>query len=447
MDSLPEHPSRSLEQRGRVGPLFGRFVRPIQRFFDHEAAGGVVLLVSATIALLAANSPFATTYEQLRSTVIAVGIADWAFRFDVAALVNDGLMTLFFFVVGLEIKRELVCGELRTLQRALLPAIAAAGGMIAPALVYFALNADGVGARGWGVPMATDIAFVIGCLSLLKGRVPRGLAVFVVALAIFDDIGGIVVIALRYGTGLHLPALGVAFAIAAVLTLLNRASVGHWVVYTAGGIALWLALQDSGIHATLAGIVLGMMVPARAKRPARRVLDDLREHIDSLGSELQGGEVAHIEERIEGLVPPLERFIRALHPLQVYVIMPLFALLNAGVDVRGVQLGDLAGPIPLGIMLGLIVGKQVGIFATTFLAVKLGIARLPTGSSWRSLHGVCVLAGIGFTVALFIAELAFAGHPEALGLAKVGILLGSAFSGVAGYGLLRTMPHVRSTPQ
>ncbi|HSI06110.1 MAG TPA: Na+/H+ antiporter NhaA [Myxococcota bacterium] len=413
----------------------------MQRFFAHEAAGGALLFMTALLAMVAANSDLSALYAQLVHATITLGVGTNALRFDIATFVNDGLMTVFFFVVGMEVKRELVSGELRTMQRALLPAVAAAGGMAVPAGIYAFLNAGTPAAVGWGVPVATDIAFVIGCLSLLGKRVPQGLAVFVVALAIFDDIGGILVIALRYGNGLHFPALVAAGGIVVVLVLLNRLRVVHWAAYAACGVGLWLALHHGGVHATLAGVVLGLAVPANARRSAADVLRELREYLKALpcesDAELKGGEIAHIEDRLEDMQSPLERFVEALHPLQVYFIMPFFAFVNAGVDIRGMSFADLATPVPLGVALGLIVGKQVGVFGATFIAVKARLAPMPTGGTWWGLYGVSVLAGIGFTVALFIADLAFADVPQHLSLAKVGILVGSLVSGLIGFAVLR----------
>ncbi len=433
MTKTPDHLSRV--------PLFGRVVAPLQRFFAHEAAGGALLFMTALLAMVAANSELSDAYQRLVHSTIALGFGATELRFEVATFVNDGLMTIFFFVVGLEVKRELVSGELRTVQRALLPAVAAAGGMLVPAAIYGLLNAGSPAVVGWGVPVATDIAFVIGCLAILGKRVSQGLAVFVVALAIFDDIGGILVIALRYGTGLHLNALAVAAGLVIVLALLNRWRVVHWAAYAVCGGALWVALHHGGVHATLAGVVLGLAVPANARRSAADVLRELRDYLRELpcesDSQLRGGELAHIEDRLEDLQSPLERFVEALHPLQVYFIMPLFAFVNAGVDVRGLSPASLLEAVPLGVALGLFAGKQLGIFSATFVAVKLKLAPMPTGGTWWGVYGVSVLAGIGFTVALFIADLAFVSAPNHLALAKVGILVGSLVSGVVGFIVLR----------
>jgi NhaA family Na+:H+ antiporter len=311
-------------------------------------------------------------------------------------------MTLFFFVVGMEIKRELVVGELSTFGRAALPAVGALGGMIAPALVYLAFNRTPQTRAGWGVPMATDIAFCIGVLTLLKRRVPQGLIVFLTALAIFDDIGGIVVIALFYGHGLQVAWLLAAAAVATGAFVAGRMHVSSGLAYVALGVALWYAMHHSGIHPTISGVVLGLAVPAR---------------------------VPHAVE------PPLGRFVRLLHPFVAFGVMPLFALANSGVSLRSIGLADLADGVTVGIALGLLAGKQLGIFAFTIAAVALGLAPMPGRASRAKLLGVSVVGGIGFTVALFIAALAFPDE-ALLARAKLGILAGSLAAGLLGSAIL-----------
>ncbi len=429
------------KEAGPLGVLFSGVVRPIQRFFQLEAASGILLLASAAAALVWANSPWSALYGQVFDQPLSVGAGDAVGRFTVRQLINDGLMTVFFFVVGMEIKRELVSGELRTLSRAMLPLVAAAGGMVVPAGIYFLLNRGGPGQPGWAIPMATDIAFCIGILTLLKSRVPHPLIVFLTALAIFDDMGGILVIALFYGSGLHVDWLLGALGITGALFVLNRFKVGNGLVWAAGGAALWYALHHGGIHATLAGVVLGLMIPSRPERASSEVIAELHAHTARLmqrapDEELGNAAVLAIEEKLEDLEPPLNRFVHMLHPYMAFFIMPVFALANSGVSLAGVGLAELAGPIPLGSLLGLFVGKQLGIFAATFAAVKLGLSGIPGNASWVKLYGVCMVAGIGFTVALFIAGLAFP-TPALLDQAKVGILLGSLLSGVGGYLMLR----------
>ncbi|MFP2927571.1 Na+/H+ antiporter NhaA [Pyxidicoccus sp. 3LG] len=441
--------SRQSPKAGALGSLFTAVAQPLQNFFRLEAASGILLLIAAAAALVWANSPWSALYTQVFDYPLSLGFGDFVGRFTVRVLINDGLMTVFFFVVGMEIKRELVVGELRTFSRAMLPLIAAAGGMVVPAGIYHFINSGGPGQPGWAIPMATDIAFCIGCLTLLRSRVPHALIVFLTALAIFDDMGGILVIALFYGSGLHLDWLLIALGLIVALFVANRLRVGNGLVWALGGVALWYALHHGGIHATLAGVVLGMMIPARAERPASEVIAELHAHTAKLvgkpsDESLQNDEVLAIEERLEELEPPLNRFVHLLHPYMAFFIMPVFALANSGVSLEGVKLSDLANPIPLGAMLGLFVGKQVGIFAATLLAVKLGLSTIPGNASLVKLYGVCVVAGIGFTVALFIAGLAFP-DPGMLDQAKVGILLGSLLSGVLGFVMLRLTAPIAGT--
>lgn len=395
-----------------IRPLYRVVVRPIRAFLALEAASGILLLASAAAALAWVNLGDARSYRALLAAPLTLGAGPLTARFDLHALVNDGLMTVFFLVVGLEIKRELAVGELRTPARAALPAVAALGGMLVPAALYLAVNHGGPGRPGWGVPMATDIAFSIGVLTLLRRRVPNALVVFVTALAIFDDVGGILVIAFFYGGGLHAGWLAAAAAIAGALLALGRARVGLAVPYLALGALLWVALHQGGVHATLAGVALGLAVPARADPRA------------PLGE------------------PLLARLERALHPWVAFGVMPAFALVNSGVDLRRLEPAQALGPVALGTAAALLVGKAVGISTFTLAAVRAGLAPLPGGASVAKLLGASTVAGIGFTVALFIASLAFPGRPDLLDEAKVGILAGSLASGLLGAALLRLTPRV-----
>ncbi|MGC4120677.1 MAG: Na+/H+ antiporter NhaA [Myxococcales bacterium] len=387
-------------------------LRPVQAFFRTESASGVLLIGATVAAFLWANSPFAHAYHDLLGQTLSVGALDHALSWPLHHWINDGLMTVFFFVVGMEIKRELVVGELNTVRRAVLPAVAAAGGMLVPAALYLAFNASGPGQAGWGVPVATDIAFALGCLAVLKGRVPTSLVVFLTALAIFDDLGAILVIALFYGQSVQPVYLLAAGAVTLALLALNRLGVSRGWPYLLLGIPLWLCVLGSGIHATLAGVVLGLCIPARGPSAGERAPTGERTTID----------------RLEG----------ALHPFVAFFVVPVFALANAGVDLTGLAVSGLAHPVPLGIALGLFAGKQVGIFLATLAAVKLGLSPMPAGASWRQVHGVAVLGGIGFTMSLFVGALAFQSAPALLTESKLGILLGSAASAAAGLLLLRT---------
>ena len=435
------------QTRSPLAPIFGAVLQPIRAFFALEAASGLLLLGAAVSALAWVNLVDPVSYRALASLPIAVVAAGHAAEFTLLELVNDGLMALFFFVVGLEIKRELVLGELASPARAALPAVAAVGGMVVPALLYLAFNRGGPGQPGWGIPMATDIAFCIGVLTLLRRRVPHGLTVFVTALAIFDDIGGILVIALFYGTGLSWPWLGAALAATLGLAGLGRLGVRSGWAWAAAGGALWYALHHAGIHATIAGVVAGLAVPARTATSPRAVLRSLAGHMATLvatpvDEALDGQSVLAIEQGLEQVEPPLDRFLHGLHPWIAFGVMPAFALLNSGVEVRGMDPAALTGAVTVGTGTALVAGKLVGIFTFTALAVRLGLAPMPGQASHAKLLGAATVAGIGFTVALFIAGLAFPGHPEQLAQAKVGILAGSLVAGVLGALVLRLTPPV-----
>ena len=418
-------------------------VRPLQAFLRLEAASGILLLLCAVVALVWANMDprsYGATFEY----ALLPGASGARAVFTLRTLINDGLMAVFFFVVGMEIKRELVVGELNSVAKASLPAIAALGGMLLPAGIFLAFNCGGTGQRGWGIPMATDIAFCIGILTLLKNRVPRALVVFVTALAIFDDIGGILVIAFFYAKGLSIPWLLGAAGLTIVLFGMNRAYVINGLGYSIVGVGLWYALHHSGIHATIAGVVLGLMIPARPQRSSRDALRGVANRAPELDrkppdEELDGAEILPLEEKPEDLQAPVQRFVYLLHPFVAFLIVPVFALANSGVSLRGAGISMLASPVALGTAVGLFIGKLAGIFALTSLAVRLRLAPMPGNAPWAKLFGVSVIAGIGFTVALFIAALAFHDAVELLDQAKMGILIGSIAAGIVGFVLLRTV--------
>lgn len=428
-----------------VPVLFKVALAPLQAFFRLEASSGILLALCAVAAMVWANSPWASSYEGLFEAPMAWELSGARGEFTFREFINDGLMTLFFFLVGMEIKRELSAGELRTPAKAMLPLIAALGGMLVPAGLYLIFNAGTPAAGGWAIPMATDIAFSIGCLTLVRSRVSHALVVFLTALAIFDDIGGIIVIALFYGKGLHTEWLLAAGGVAVVMGVCNRFYVRNGMVYVVLGGALWYAMHHGGIHATLSGVVLGMFIPAVPVRRGREVLNELSSYISRCVEEpedeaVRNAQLLYIEEQLEDIEPPLNRFVHLWHGWVAYGIVPLFALANSGISLEGMSLADLAKPLPLGIMVGLFVGKQVGIFLFTYVAVKAGVSSMPGGARASQLYGVAVVAGIGFTVALFVATLAFPGEPKLLAEAKLGILLGSLLSAVVGYLLLRFGP-------
>ena len=405
-----------------------RLPRAVREFLATEMAGGVILVVATVIALGWANSPWRDSYVRFWHSDVRLRVGTFGFDGDLRHLVNDALMALFFFVVGLEIKRELVVGELKRWRTAAFPAVAALGGMVGPALLYTAFNFGTPGGRGWGIPMATDIAFALGVLALLGNRVPSGLKLFLLTLAIVDDVGAIAVIAIFYSHGIDWQALGVAAALVVVIVALRRGRVESPPVYVVLGLGLWLAVNGSGIHATIAGVVLGLLTPARPSLPtgvARRWARDLSD-------EPSAEDLRALSTVARSSLSVAERLAHDLHPLTSFVIVPLFALANAGVEL-GFGAFDTpgAGRVAVGIILGLVVGKLAGITLFAWLAVRLGLCSLPTDLRWPQLAGGAGIAGIGFTVSLFITELAFAGQAlEAP--AKVAILLASVLAAVLG---------------
>ena len=422
-------------------------IRPFQEFAAREASGGIVLVLCAVAALLWVNSPWAAGYEALWKTELTLGVAGSAFDHDLHFWVNDGLMAIFFFVVGLEIKRELLVGELASARQAALPILGALGGVVVPALIYTALNFGGQGAAGWGIPMATDIAFVIGIMALLGDRVPIGLKVFLTALAIVDDIAAVLVIALFYTAQIVWLGVGAAVVCVLLLVLANRMGVRHPLPYALLGVMLWLAVLYSGVHATIAGILLAMTIPSRTELNApkfllrsREILAHFESHADQektvMTDEEQQVALAALEDACEKVQPPLYRLEQGLHPWVTFLIMPVFALANAGVSLTGELPKYLSEPVTLGVILGLLLGKPIGIGAASWLAVRIRWALLPAGVNWNHIHGAAWLGGIGFTMSLFIAALAFP-SPALLKMAKSGILAGSLCAGMVGFVILR----------
>jgi Na+:H+ antiporter, NhaA family len=432
--------------------LIGNLTRSLQDFFRLEAASGIVLFLCAAAAFAWANLCRPGSYQAVFDHPFLLGLGNAIVRFTVRDLVNDGLMTVFFSVVGMEIKREIAVGELGTPSRAMLPAVAALGGMLVPAALYLVFNWGTSGQRGWGIPMATDIAFCIGVLTLLRRRVPYGLIVFVTALAIFDDIGGIAVIALFYGHGLSTGWLAVSLTVVLILVALGRSHVRSGSAYAVAGGALWFAFHQSGIHPAIAGVVLGLAIPARPRQPPRETLAQLAGWASVLlrsprGEGVNSEEVGRFQRTVRHLESPLDGFVRRLHPFVAFGIMPLFALANSGVVIRGMDTPQLLGPVAVGTAVALVVGKALGIFVFTAATVSLGLAPMPGQASFATLLGVSTVAGIGFTVAIFIAGLAFPEHPGLLDQAKVGILGGSLVAGLAGALWLRLRSDATPVPQ
>lgn len=378
----------------------------IQKFIHHESSGGVVLMLATACALFAANGPWAADYAALLATPAVLQLGEFRIAEPLLLWVNDGLMAVFFYLVGLELKRELLEGELADRQRAMLPAIAAIGGMLLPALIYATVTRHHAAAlSGWAIPAATDIAFALGVISLLGKRVPMGLKVFLVSLAIIDDLGAILIIALFYAHGYSAIALGVAGLCLLGLFILNKRGVTHWLPYLLVGLVLWAAVFKSGIHSTLAGVAAAFFMPLRAQN----------KHGES----------------------PLRSLEEAMHSSVAFGVLPIFAFFNAGIPLAGIEAKHLLEPAPLGIALGLFVGKQLGVFTFAWLAVRAGLGRLPDQTDWRGIYGAAVLCGIGFTMSLFISGLAFAGSDQHLLVtSRLGILVGSGLSAFAGYWVL-----------
>ena len=420
-------------------PRVRALTRPLARFLHVESAGGIVLLACTAVALALANSPAADAVEHFWHTHIGVEVGTFTLGGGLGHfLVNDVLMTAFFFVVGLEIKRELVAGELREWRKAALPVVAAAGGMVVPAGIYMALRWGQPDFRGWGIPMATDIAFVVGVMALLGKRVPFGLKIMLLSLAIADDIGAVLVIAVFYSGGLDWGMLGLAAAGFAAVYGLKRIGVRGSLVYFAVGVWVWVATYKSGVHPTVAGVALGLMTPSGAwvRRDALRLalVDLLAVFREAGDDEVEEHDLRLLAFAAREAVSPLERLETALHPWVGFVVMPVFALANAGVPVL---VGALRDPVAAAVALGLVLGKPAGIVLFSWLAVRAGVARLPAGVTWAALLGGGCLAGIGFTMSLFVAGLAFAGSDDHLAAAKVGILGGSVLSAVFGVAVLR----------
>ena len=421
-------------------PPIRRFTRPLARFLRIESASGFVLLVCTVVAITLANTSAANAYHAFWHTHVHHEIGTFKLGGELGHfVVNDVLMTVFFFVVGLEIKRELVAGELRDARKAALPVAAALGGMLVPAGLYMALQANHFGEaqfRGWGVPMATDIAFVVGIMAVLGKRVPFGLKIMLLSLAIADDIGAVIVIAAFYSTGLNWFMLLLAAGGFALVRILNEVGVRSVPVYALVGAGIWLAVYKSGVHPTVAGVMLGLLTPSDVwvGRDALRLsLTDLKARIEDADDNPDADELEMMAFAARESVSPLERLEHRLHPWVGFAIMPLFALANAGVHI---DVKMVAEPVSVAVMLALFLGKPVGVMLFAFAAVKCGIAKLPQGVTWPVLLGGGFLAGIGFTMSLFVAGLAFAGEPHLLADAKVGILLGSVLSALVGVGLL-----------
>ena len=419
-----------------------------------ESAGGIVMMSAAALALILANTPLRETYEDLWHTYAGLVFGEWALNMSLLHWVNDALMAVFFFVVGLEIKREILFGELASVRQAALPVVAAIGGAVLPALLFWALNRGGEYVHGWGVPMATDIAFAVAILAMLGSRAPLWIKTFVTALAIADDLMAVLVIAIFYSGNIDLTALAWAGGALAIMFVMNRSGVHRPLVYIVPILLVWYFVYQSGIHATIAGVAAAAMIPAGRKRESEAETVDLGQSLELALNSLQVMQSEPLDEwevkdlREETLAEvaveaqesgaTLYRMEHAIHPWVAFLVLPIFAFANSGIAIPFSSMANIVShPLPLGIIVGLFVGKQVGITGATWVAVRFGLGALPEGARWRTLWGGSLLAGIGFTMSIFIASLAFTDY-ESLGLAKTGIVFGSLLAAAAGIVVLRT---------
>jgi NhaA family Na+:H+ antiporter len=432
------------EQRGSM----------FQRFFHSQVSGSIVLMACTVVALIWANSPWSDRYFDLAATYIGVSWGGVEFKMSLSHWIMDGLMAIFFFVVGLEVKREIVVGELSTVRKAILPVSAAVGGAVIPAILYMAFNAGGPGIPGWGVPMATDIAFALGILAMLGSRVPLGLKVFLTALAIADDMIAVVVIALFYTEQIKVGGLICTAVFIGLIVIANRLGNRQMWIYVVLASGAWLGVLLSGIHATIAGVLIAMVVPVRATIKPSEFLGKCRKSMEQLESggltresmisnKAQLSALNRIHTAADDMIPSGLRFEKQLHPVQCFLILPLFALFSAGVVIDAETLADANGPIGWGIVLGLFFGKQIGVTAASWLAIRSGQADMPEGVSWSQLWGVSCLSGVGFTMSIFISDLAFT-DDALIAQAKIGILIASLLSGIVGYLVLRRVLPARA---
>jgi NhaA family Na+:H+ antiporter len=424
---------------------FDRVLSPVEEFIHRQTTSGILLMLCAVIALFVANGSFSEPYHHFFQLYFSVGLENFQLSKTVHHWINDGLMAIFFLVVGLELKRELLVGELANVKQALLPIIAAIGGMIVPALIYFAINPTGHTANGWGIPMATDIAFALGALALLGKRVPQSLLMFLIAVAIVDDLGAVTVIALFYTETINMAALGLAGFFTFLLVCLNRGGIRSLLPYLILGAFLWVAMLKSGVHATLAGVILAFIIPMKPKYDPERFLSLIGNSVDTIKNAYRQNENILINDTLRSKVralgngaylvqAPAQVLESKLHLPSAYLVIPIFALANAGVAIDFDDVGNiLAHPVTMGIGLGLLLGKLIGIAGFTWVAVKAGLCDLPKGLTMNHIVGVAFMGGIGFTMSIFIAELGFAHHPEDLLMAKTGILFASFTAGITGF--------------
>jgi len=423
---------------------FQRIATPFEHFLHAQTTTGLVLMFMTILALILANSPLYEIYSHFFHMKIDFNIGSWALSHTLHHWINDGLMAIFFFVIGLEIKREILAGELSNLKVAILPILAAIGGMVFPALIYLYFNYGTEGAGGWGIPMATDIAFAISALVLLGKRVPAALVTFLVALAIVDDLGAVLVIAIFYTDTINMMALGLAGAMFLIMLSFNRFGIHMILPYFVVGLLMWFFMLESGVHATIAGVIAALTIPSKPKETPVTFVDDTKCLLDEYGKypvatdhvmhEKQKALLLNIKDKIDAVGTPAAKLEHDLHLPVALIVIPLFALANAGISIDFSSIGDtIIEPVSLGIIGGLILGKVIGIFGVSWLAIKMKIAKLPENSTMSQIFGVAFLGGIGFTMSIFVADLAFINSPELIFQAKIGVLCASLFAGLFGY--------------
>lgn len=423
---------------------FQKVATPFEHFLHAQTTTGIVLMFMTVLALVLANTPLTETYTHFFHTKIDLHIDSWKLSYSIHHWINDGLMAIFFFIIGLEIKREVLIGELSSIKVAILPILAAIGGMILPALIYLSINYQTIGANGWGIPMATDIAFAISALVLLGNRVSPALVTFLVALAIVDDLGAVIVIAVFYTDTINLSALSLAGISFLVLVSFNRFGIRAILPYFLVGLSMWLFMLESGVHATIAGVIAALSIPSRPRYTpvdftahTKNLLDEFDNYpvaTDHTMHEQQKAILLNLKDKIESIGSPAAKLEHDLHLPVSLIVIPLFALANAGISIDFSSIGTtILEPISLGIIAGLVLGKVLGIAGVSYLAIKLGIAKLPEDSTMSQIFGVAFLGGIGFTMSIFVADLAFMGYDDLIFQAKVGILAASLFSGLFGY--------------
>lgn len=422
-----------------------KITEPASKFIHQEHTSGIVLFIGVLAAIIWVNSPFAHSYHQLWDIKVSLGFGNHALNHPLHLWINDGLMAVFFFVIGLELKREFMAGELSTIKKASLPMVAALGGMVVPALIYFFINKGTASEHGWGIPMATDIAFALALLSIAGKHIPSSVKVFLSALAVADDLGAVLVIAIFYSSHIDFAPLTIGVCLLTILLIGNKLGIRSIIFYLVIGFAVWVAFLLSGVHATIAGVLVAFTIPARTRineknyaESLRKLLFDFEAQIPN-NSTLTTPEQHHTIEKIKKMTTdaetPLQKVEYGLHPWVAFVVMPLFALANAGIIIGADFFSSLLNPVSLGVMIGLVAGKFIGVLSATWLMVKFG-AQLPANSTWKQITGVALLAGVGFTMSLFISGLAFS-HAEMVDQAKYGILLASLLAGILGVIVLK----------